>query len=414
MPQAFTATRRFRLKILACMLKLDWMLKYGVIIKPDYFEQKDEHDIAECIIEFYKLYKYPPDVDDVVAVMGEEHRNLINSIFIGTDEWDLLFASDVAIRFAKEQSARIAVLQSLPDIERGELSTVVDRLQTAMKVGQDLQDTGLRLKEDADQWLVEVQTPKVPTGLIHLDIAMEGGLAAGELGVIIAPPNYGKSMALVNIGHGAAGPISRCNVIHFSFEMSRASVAKRYASRSVFRFPSRTGDTSDYKEEFERYARVMLPGSIRIVRMNGNVNDIRTRLNRIVDSGYKPDLIIVDYGDLVGAIRHRPDKYTELGDIFQSLRELGSEAEYNCPVWTATQSNRHSLGKEIITMGDLADSFQKAWVADAMVAICQTEDEEKDDTCRLFLAKLRDSKSRRMMRCKYYKEQQAIITTEFV
>jgi hypothetical protein len=65
-------------------------------------------------------------------------------------------------------------------------------------------------------------------------------------------------------------------------------------------------------------------------------------------------------------------------------------------------------------MEDLADSFKKAGVADAIIALCQTREEEEDNQCRLFMAKLRDSASRKMVRGKFYKKMQAIITTEFV
>lgn len=411
---AIVATRIFRLKIVACLLLPGWMRKYGTIILPAYFDQQDESALSEFISEHYAKYHHPPDKEDTLSGMGEEYRRIIEEVFEGKDTWDLDFAGDVAVQFAQEQAARIAVLESLPDIEKGSLDTVVSRLKEAMKVGQDLQDVGLDLKNDVTKWLYESQLPKVPTGLIHLDIAMEGGLAAGELGVIVAPPNYGKSMALVNIGHGAMGPVSKATVVHFSLEMSKTSVAKRYSARSIFRFPKPGDDLAEYGREFSSIAKYFLPGQVRIIRMDGSIQDIRTRINRLIDVGYEPDLIIVDYGDLIKPTRFRNDRYSELGDVFQELRELGSEEEYNCPVWTATQANRGSLGKEVITMADLAESFQKAMVADAMVAICQTRTEEQNGQGRLFVAKLRDAESRAMIRVKILKAQQAIITEGFV
>lgn len=409
---ALSESRRFRLKILACMLNARIMSRYSQVILPAYFEQRDEAVVAEALKEFWDAYADIPEEDDLLDLVEREHIDLIHSLYLGVEDWNLDYAADRIIQFAQEQAAKQAVLESLDDIDQGELGTVIQRLKEAVTVGKDLGYTGIDLKADRSLWIREAQLERVPTGMIHLDALMDGGLAEGELGVFLAPPNYGKSMALINCGFGAAGPISRCNVAHFSFEMNDDVVAKRYGARLLFRFPNKRGSAAQYEKEFDHYSRMMLPGDIRIFRVQGTVDVIRFQLDRLLDEGFDLGLIIIDYGDEVWPLRKRDSRYTELGDIFKSLRELGHD--YGCPVWTATQANRSSLGKEIITMGDLAESFQKAHVADAIVAICQTKEEEENETGRLFLAKLRDGRARRMVRCKFFTRQQAIITTEFV
>lgn len=395
------------------------MARFGALMRPDYFDSKDEYDVASCILEYWMTYKHPPEeADDVILLLGTDgakYRDLVYSIFLGLQEWNLTLVSDMLVKFAREQSAKLAVLNSLDDVEKGNLESVVERLRRAMMVGREIVYRGLNLKADADTWLDAAQVEKVPTGLIHLDIAMDGGLAAGELGIILAPPNYGKSMMLVNIGYGAIGPTSGINIVHFTFEISDVVVAKRYGARMTFRFPPRHGDLEEYKRDFIRVADMMAPGEVQIIRVAGadlTVNRLRHHLDILVDEGFDAGMIIVDYGDLMDPIQRRRDRWIELGDIYKDLRELG--VDYDCPVWTASQTGRHALNKEVITMSDLAESFKKASIGDAIVALCQTLDEERANQCRLFLAKLRDGKSRAMIRAKFYKEQQAIISTGFV
>lgn len=410
MTATFTNTRRFRLKILACMLDARWMAKYANIMLPSYFERKDENDFAECLIEFWETYKRPPrESEDLLELVGLDSRDIVHSVFLGKEEWDLALAADMSVKFAREQAARVAVLESLPDIENGDLETVVDRLKKASIIGQDIGDLGLDVKRDARQWMQNSVFAKLPTGMHHLDIVLDGGLGIGELGVFMAPTNYGKSMALINVAFGAAGLINALKVAYFSFEMRAAIVAKRIAARMVFRFPSRRDDQNEYIEKFESLARMFLPGDVRAFRVNGNVNMLRRKMDMLIDSGYEPDIIIVDYGDEVEPTRHRREHWLELGETFGELRELGET--YECATWTATQTGRGSVNKEIITMQDIAESYKKCEKADAIVAICQTAEEERLDQCRLFLAKLRDGRSRSMVSAKYYKEQQAIITT---
>jgi len=403
--------RLFRLKILACTLSPRIMSSYGPILLPQYFQQQDEHDTCDAIRGYWQTYRKPPPLEDLRDMLKGDYPDLLQVLYDGLAEWDLSYAADRMVQFCQEQAAKIAVLESLPDVESGDLSKVVERLKEAMKIGKDIGYRGIHVN-DPGEWLPYVQTEKIPTGLVHLDICLEGGLAKGELGVFLAPPNYGKSMALINVGFGAAGPISQSNVAHFSFEMNDDVVAKRYGARLLFRFPNRHGDNEQYEKDFRRYAQYILPGRIRAFRVTGDVNVLRYHLDRLIDEGFIPDLIIVDYGDEVSAQRHYSDHWVEAGSVFKDLRDLGHD--YECPVWTATQANRKALGKEIITMKEIAESIRKAAIADVIIAICQTWEEEQNEQARLFLAKIRDGRARRMLRAKYYTPEQALITTGFV
>jgi replicative DNA helicase len=391
------------------------MLRYGGIILPQYYEQKDEHDIVQAIHTYHdKFHTVPADADDLVD-MVPEHGDVVKAVYLLREDSDLRYTADKIVAYCRQQAAKLAVLESISDINDGDLDSMMERLQKARRVGEDIGDRGLDVKRDVDKWLYESRVNKVPTGLTHLDIAMDGGLGKGEMGIILGAPNMGKSMALVNIGYGVAGPITRGNVVHFTLEMPDHVVAKRYSARMIFKFPSRSEDgAAQYKEEFEVAAKMLMPGDVRVFRVSGTILDLRAKLDMIANEGFEPTVIIVDYGDELKPVRSRESTYQELGDIFHDIRELGSPDSYDCPVWTATQAGRQALGKETVTMADLAESFKKAAVADAIIAICQTTEEEAAQQCRIFLAKLRDGESRAMLRAKYYKQSQAIITTGFV
>jgi hypothetical protein len=408
---SLSQSRRFRLKVLACLLNRRVMARYGTIVLPRYFDLQDEHEVCEAINNYWTTYRSVPPEDDLLDIVGDEHVELVHSLYLGVHDWDLNYAADRIVQFAQEQAAKLAVLESLTDVEQGDLSKVISRLKEAMAVGEDIGYKGIDVKK-VEQWLHLTEREKVPTGLIHLDIALGGGLAPGELGVFLAPPNYGKSLALVNVGFGAAGPIFQGNVIHFSLEMNDDVIAKRYAARMLFQFPSATGSNEQYKQDFNRYVKFMMPGNVRALRVKGDVNVLRSHIDRLIDEGFEPDLIIVDYGDEVDSTRHYSDHWIEAGSVFKELRDLGHD--YGCPVWTATQANRSALGKEIITMKEIGESIRKAAIADAIAALCQTREEEQNGLCRIFLAKLRDGKARRMIRAKYFSEAQALITIGFV
>lgn len=405
--------RYFRLKILCLLLDAKWYASYGIsIIKSDYFDEDGEREIASALLDYIGTYGYPPkDPDDVIVMLGGEYKELVHEIYdLQYEEIDFAFTSDVVVQFAREQAAKIAVLDGVDDIKSGDLSKLIKRLEEATAVGSALLSPGIDLK-DTGSWLYALWSDKVRTGWTHIDNVLEGGLAPGELGIILAAPNRGKSMSLVCIGYSAASIGSNKNVIHFTHEMSKEVLAKRYATRMIFRFPKRGEDLQQYEDDFMDTARRLMPGKVRIIggAETMSVSEMKSHVSRLIAEGFNPGLIIDDYPDLlIPDVRYKERRF-ELSSIYSELRAIG--AEFNVPIWGASQANRASLSKEVITIKDIAEDIGKAAIADVIIALCQTDEEYNMEQARLFMAKVRDGKRNFMFNAKYYDEQQAIITT---
>jgi len=403
--------REFRLKILSLMLDRQWMSQFGTtVIRPEFFEMDDEEAVSKVVIKYWVDYKAcPTSINDLEVMLEGKHRKLLEILYdIPLSEKKL--AGDRALQWAKEQAAKVAILDSVDDINKGDLQKVIVKMKDALKVGEDIQNVGIEVVRDVDKWLYDLWTHKIRTGWYHVDSILEGGLGAGELGIILAPMNAGKSMSLINIGFGAASIGSGCNVVHFTHEMSQEITAKRYAARTVFKFPMRDGDLGDYEIELQKAAVRILTGKIKVVGMrNSTIERIDAQLERLLDEGFKFDLIIDDYPDLVSSTRRYTEKRFELSEVYKEFRDLGGK--YNVPIWGASQSGRNSLSKEIITIQDIAEDIGKAAIADVIVALCQTRDEEQVNACRLFMAKVRDGAKKMMFDAKFYGKSQAIITT---
>lgn len=404
--------RNFRLKILALCINPLWMARYGSIILPEYFDQEDEEHIARAVREYYDTYgRVPNDPDDIVTMCEDQYEDIIYSIFNCTG--DSAYVIDMVIQFAREQAAKIAILDSVDDVNAGKLHTVIVRMEQALAVGQSVESPGIDLVHDVDKWLYSLWSAKVRTGWTHIDAILEGGLGPGELGIILAPTNRGKSMALINIGYGAATIGSGKNVVHITHEMSGSIVAKRYAARLMFRFPDPRGNISKYEDEFIARAKKILRGRVRIIDLGRcAVEDIRHRLDILVSEGFRFDLIIDDYPDLIVPPSRRSERRFELSDIYSEMYDISKR--YGVPVWAASQSTRNSFSKEVITMRDVAEDLGKARIADVIVSICQTPEESDADQCRLFMAKVRDGKNHTMIGAKFYGNSQAIVTTGVV
>lgn len=406
--------REFRLKILALCLDNIWMSKYGdEIIKPEYFERDEEEAFIGAICKFRDRYRRSPhDPMDVIELCDGEHSTFILDIYELEQDWDLSLAADYAIEFAQEQAAKLAILDGVDDIAKGDIQAAIDKMKKALEVGRNIESPGIDPIADVNDWLFDYWTDKVPTGLPHVDEVLEGGPAPTELAIWMGPQNRGKSMALVNTGYAAAGLAGGRNVVHISHEMNAAQVAKRYAARMIFRFPKRKDDLYEYAEELVDAARKLLKGKIRIISGKKSTTDVENHLERLRAEGFDFGLIIDDYPDLIQAPRSYTERRFELSAVYTWLREMAEL--YNCPVWGASQGNRATHSKEIITIQDIAEDIGKASIADIIISICQTYDEEQINQARLFMAKVRDGHKHALIQCKWYGEQQAIISTGYV
>jgi len=388
MSDHISASPDFRLSILAVLLYTDWLLRYGTIIQPEYFPSKDEQEIVRWVNIYYDTYKGIPSDSDLDNGL---HDNLLLSDVYAVSENDLDYASDIALDFARQQAMKIAFLDSIDDVKKGELEKVLPRMQEALAVGNDMLGMGAELIADRNDWLYdEIHGRRYPTGWMRVDKLLEGGIVGGEYGLIMAPTGMGKTTALVNIGFALAGLVSAANVLHISYEMPARKILKRYAARVVGCYAPRGSGLDDYAKELEDAARIKLRAKLRVVSPDDkSLTGIMRLIDNLDSAGFYTNALIVDYPDLMKPPRRHDERRFELTDIARSLRELGGN--YDIPVWGATQAGRHALHKDIITVADIAEDIGKAAIADVVLALCQTKDEEGMQRGRLFCAKMRDA-----------------------
>jgi len=121
---------------------------------------------------------------------------------------------------------------------------------------------------------------------------------------------------------------------------------------------------------------------------SASTNTIRAHLSRLVKRGITPGLVIVDYADLLKPVQVRKEKREELGSIYEELRALSTE--FQCPIWTASQTNRSGLSAEVITMEQISEAFNKCFVADFIISVSRTIEDKQNNQGKIFIAKNRN------------------------
>lgn len=240
----------------------------------------------------------------------------------------------------------------------------------------------------------------IPTGIHELDHVLGGGLSKGEMGIWMAHSKRGKTTMLINHGVQAVRRASR-NVLHLVFEGAREQVEARYDT--VFAQESyylvKTSGIS--RETFERmqYDYRMFTDKL-VIRgfteeWEYTVSDIHEELRELKKLyAWIPDLIIVDYGDL---LRGRGDFRTETQHQTAAFRDLKSLANRGYGLWTATQPQRPKddidSKTDLLMARKIADSYGKIRIADFFGSINQTKEERMSKTMRLFAEMYRDNEA---------------------
>lgn len=383
------ADNNFVIRIIATILRSDWLVRYGTVLVPEHMPSKEGQEAIKWINAYWIKYRTVPTENNVRYAL---HNTDIVQAAYDADEEGLEYVADVVMEFVQTQAMKLAILASSEDIAKGDLHKPIERVKEALRIGTDKTDLGLDLVSDANEWIYdELHGRRFPTGWRDIDRSLDGGIVPGEYWLVMAPPNKGKTTMLVNIGYAIAGLLGCGNVLHMTFEMPRTKVLKRYGARVAGTRVSRDGNKSekDFRRELELRARQRLRGHLRVISPRPTFDAIRSSIDLLAAEGFHTDALIIDYPDLVTPIRRRNDKRLELADNARESKQLA--IDYNMPVIGATQSGRQSFNKEIIRQSDIAEAIEKAAIADGIWSLCQTLDEEKLGQGRIYVAKARDS-----------------------
>ncbi len=416
----------FQEKILAMLWRdSTFYALYQDVIKPQYFEMDIHMDLSRIVLNFYEKYETPPSLEAVLEeirvlcstskVKKEKFKDYLGTVenLVEMNLSDIEYVRDKVVTFGQKQALTEAILESVDDVQKGtNFEKVKHRIDEASQVGQNIGDLGTfyfqSLEERIPSFYSRRDIDKVPTGVDLLDKAMHGGLGRGELGIVIAPPGTGKTLSLVNFG--AAASMAGYNVAHYSLEMNEEMVSSRYDMRFVEKnFQYIKENQSKVVEALSRLSK-MKRGDLVVKSYptrTATVSTIKSHLTKLrISKGFVPDLIIIDYPDILRPTRDYGEKRHELELLYEEIRALGQE--FNAAVWGASQTNRGALAKKVVTIADLAESFGKAAVADFMIALSQTKEEKRNGEVRYYVAKHRNGQSDETLHCDIYSDQMMI------
>lgn len=381
----------FQIKIISSLLsdKIFLQTVYD-IIKPEYFDSEANEWIVKQVLSHFDKYNRLPTLDvfktEVDRLESDVLRHSVidnlKQVWNNLESDDLDYVKEKVLEFCKNQEVKNAILESVELLESGKFDIIKSKIDSAMKAGQDT-NIGHEYKLNITERYESAVRDVIPTGWDVINEIVDGGFGKGELIILAAPPGIGKSWGLINIGISAL----YCNktVVHYTLELNEGYVGQRYdAVLTGIAVPNLKYNVEDIRLNIDK-----LPGELIIKHWptkTASVNAIRASLDKLILQGKKPDLIIVDYADLIKG-NSRKDRHEELEEIIESLR--GVAGEYEAPLFTASQINRSGADDDIITGTKIAGSFSKLMTADFVVSLSRKIEDKLAGTGRWHVIKNR-------------------------
>lgn len=364
------------------------------VLDINFLELKYLQVFVKLIQNYREKFKIHPSENIMKSVLRSELANELESVqqqlrnfyarIFNSEIGDSEYIKSTALDFCRKQKLKGAMLKSVKLLENLSFDEISQVINDALKAGADSNFGHDYIKDFEQRFEFKSRNP-IKTGWDELDAITHQGLGIGELGVVIAPTGAGKSMALVHLG--AQALMNGKNVVYYTLELSETVVGSRFDS-CITKVP--LNDLSDFKEEI--YEKIHdLEGKLIVKEYptkSSSVATLKNHVDKLINRGFKPDIIIVDYADLLRPISNLREKRHELETIYEQLRGLSQE--YKCCVWTASQTNRSGLNAEVITMESISEAFNKCFVADFIFSISRTSEDKLTNQGRIFIAKNRN------------------------
>jgi len=381
----------FQVKVLSSLLKhKEFLQNIHDILEEEYFDNPAHKWIVEEILKYHYKYHTTPTKEALSVeakkvdneVLKESIKTQLLEAYKASNE-DQEYVEQEFANFCKNQQLKKALLSSVDLLEKGQYDDIRYLIDSALKAGMD-KNLGHEYEKDTEsRYRAEDRNP-IPTPWPHVNELLQGGLGAGDVGIIFGNPGGGKSWMLTALG---AMPVSLgYTVAHYTLELSEGYMGRRYDATFT---GLRVQDLGLHRQEVNDMIS-KLQGKLIIKEFSmgkASISSIESHIQKMTDLGHRPDLVIIDYVDLLKSKRKSIDRKDEIDDIYISTKALARELKL--PIWTVSQVNRAGAKDDVIEGDKAAGSYNKIMIADFAMSLSRKRLDKVNGTGRCHVMKNR-------------------------
>jgi len=365
------------------------------VLDINFFDKKYLQIFAQTLVNYRNKYNTHPNAEVMISLLRTElnHHDKATAQAVrefyarihtseGVEEAE--YIKDKAIDFCRKQVLKGAMIKSASLLQSSSFEEIEKVIKEALVLGTD-NNFGHDFRKDLLKRFELVSRDPISTGWARMDEICKGGLGKSELGVVIAPTGAGKSMVLVHLASRAL--LEGKTVVYYTLELKDTVVGQRFDC-CITDVPLQEHRMRQ-KEIIQKIKDI--EGTLIIKEYptkSASVQTLKNHIEKLRKRGIEPDMVLVDYADLLRPVRSSGEKRHELEETYEGLRGLAQTYEF--PIWTASQTNRGGLNAEVITMEAISEAFNKCFVADFIFSLSRTVQDKQQNQGRLFVAKNRN------------------------
>lgn len=385
----------------ALLTDTKWAEQMMEVIDNNYFEVNYLKFLSDRYFSYAKKYRVFPTLQLLVTIIRDDLKTgadiilrdqiveYLNRIKTNPDIGDLEYIKDKSLEFCRKQALKKALESAVDQMQSNNYESIVENIRRAVQVGT-APSVGHEFFKDIDSRFTLLKRDTISTGLPELDKKeiLNGGSGKGELLCVVGASGSGKSHWLTMIGANSLR--EGRNVLHYTFELSETAVGIRYDSNLC---DIDSNEIFDQKEKVLEVYNNANMGRLFIKSYPTNsasIYTIKSHIERLSLKGFKPDIVIIDYADIMRSSRQFDSLRHELKLVYEELRALAMEM--NLPIWTASQSNREGANSEVIDMTNMSEAYGKAMICDVIVSVSRRAQEKASGWGRLYIAKNRSGR----------------------
>lgn len=368
------------------------------VISTDYFENKYFKIITQMIKEYYSKYEHTPNFDTLEQITRAElKQESASKIVIDTikkikevpmEGGD--FVQEKAMKFCKQQELQKVMNKAQKIIDGGEFENydkVEQLVRTALQVGER-EDGMSDVFANLDEVLNEDYRHPIPMGIPGIDRLLKGGLAKGEIGVVLAPTGVGKSTLLTKISNHAFN--LGYNVLQIFFEDNPKIIQRKHFTLWTKIHPDELSEKKD--EVLTKVSEIKSTMTNRLILKKlpsdtMTMLQIKNQVRKMIADGTKIDMILLDYIDCVVPDKNLGDEWKSEGSVMRAFEAMCHELDL--VGWTATQGNRSSISSDVVTTDQMGGSIKKAQVGHVIISVAKSLQQKEMKLATIAITKSR-------------------------
>jgi replicative DNA helicase len=368
------------------------------VLDSKYFDNQYFKIIVQMIKEYYQKYESVPTYDTLDQLTRSEialdsARKIVADTLNQIRESSIeghQFVIEKSLKFCKQQELQKVMTKAQKIIDKGDFESydmLEEMVNKALQVGE-IDEGEHDVFSNLDEVLDDDYRHPIPIGIPGIDNLLKGGLAKGELGVILAPTGVGKTTVLTKIANHAFN--LGYNVLQIFFEDNPKIIQRKHFTMWTGIAPD---ELSFHKlNVMEKVREIRESNSNRLILKKYpsdtlTMSQIKNQIRKMIADGNKIDLIVLDYIDCVVPDKNLGDEWKSEGSVMRGFEAMCHELDV--AGWTATQGNRSSISSDVVTTDQMGGSIKKAQVGHVIISVAKSLQQKEMKLATIAITKSR-------------------------